>query len=80
MKFIQYSTVPLTLNGILFFVLKMMSALTSAAFTLVHFGLDFTLEANIMCPNQTDLGPYCLHYRLPVNISNEKSYDWRLKG
>ena len=44
----------------------------------VHFKLDFVMEANTMNPDQADrvlpweqsnLGPYCLQYKLPKNIS-----------
>ena len=55
------------------FVLKM-SAFTSAAYLVMHFKLDFFMEANMMNPDQTvpkeqsDLGPYCLQYQLPKNI------------
>ena len=46
----------------------------SVAYTQVNFKLDFFVEANNMNPDQTapleqsDLGPYCLQYRLPKNI------------
>ena len=53
-------------------VLKMLSVV-SAAYIQVHFRLDFSMEANNMNPDQTwelsVLGPYCLKYRLPKNIS-----------
>ena len=44
----------------------------------VHSRLDFSMEANTMNPDQTaplesDLGPYCLQYRLPKNISRRES-------
>ena len=44
----------------------------SAAYYQVHFRLHFFMEANNLNPDQTEqsnLGPYCLHYRLPENIS-----------
>ena len=50
----------------------------AAAYIHVHFRLDF-LEANNMSPDQnaskgaaweqSDMGPYCLQYRLLKNIS-----------
>ena len=52
------------------FVPKMLSA----AYIQAHFRLDFFMEANNMNRDQTapkahsDLGPYCLQYRLPKNI------------
>ena len=62
----------------------------SAAYIQVHFRLDFFKEATSMNPDQTahkeqsDLGPYCLQYRLPMNISRQKeqwtSRDWLAKG
>ena len=41
------------------------------AYIQVHFRLDFFMEANTMDPDQTapDLGPYCVQYMLPKNIS-----------
>ena len=45
-----------------------MYAFASAAYILIYFRLDFFMEANNMNPDQTkqsDLGPYCLQYRLP---------------
>ena len=42
----------------------------STAYIQVHFRLDFFMKANHMNPDQTgvveqsDLGPYCLQYRL----------------
>ena len=46
-----------------------------AANTQVHFRLDFIMEANNMNPDQTapkgeqsDLGPYCLQYMLPMKL------------
>ena len=42
---------------------------------LLHFRLEFFMEANSMNPDQTaprkrsDLGPYCLQYRLAKNMS-----------
>ena len=55
----------------LFFVLKIMSAVTSAAYIQEHFRQDFFMEANNMNPDQTamNLGLYCLQYRLPININ-----------
>ena len=52
------------------FILKILSAFTSAAYIQVQFRLDFIMEANTMNPDQTaskeqsDLGPYKLQYRL----------------
>ena len=50
---------------LLLFILKM-----SAAYIHLHFRLGSILEASPMnhCV-QSDLGAYCLHYRLPKNIS-----------
>ena len=51
----------------------------SAACIQVHFKIDFSMESNNMNPDQTaakeqaDLGPYCLQYRLPKNISRRES-------
>ena len=45
---------------------------TPAAYIYMHFRLDFIMEANNMNPDQTapweqsDLGPYCLQYKLPI--------------
>ena len=66
----------------------MASAFWSAAYIQVYFRLNFVMEANTMNPDQTapweqsDLGPYCLQYRLPKNISrvDNKSCDWQGKG
>ena len=49
----------------------------SAAYIQVHFRLDFYVEANNVDPDQTalkqsDLGPYCLLYRLPQNLRGEE--------
>ena len=50
----------------------------SAAYILVHLRLDFFMEAINMNPDQTapvvqsDLGPYCLQYRLPENIGRQE--------
>ena len=50
----------------------------SAAYIHVLFRLDIFMEANNIDPDQTapreqsDLSPYCLHYRLPENISKRK--------
>ena len=47
----------------------------SDAYIQVHFKLDFFMVANNMNPEQSapleqsDLGPYCLQYMLPKNIS-----------
>ena len=53
----------------------------------VHFKLDFVMESNNIDPDQTalwidpdqtapkeqsDLGQYCLQYRLPKNISKKQ--------
>ena len=48
---------------------------TTAAYIPVHFRLDFIMEANHLNPDQTDmssLGPYCLQYWLPKNISRKR--------
>ena len=51
---------------------------TSVAYINVYFRLDCFMEANNMKPDQTapkeqsDLGPYCLQYRLPGNISRRE--------
>ena len=51
------------------FLPRKMSAFISAAYIVMHFRLDFFMEAN-MNPDQTaPLGPYCLQYRQPKNIS-----------
>ena len=50
----------------------------SAVYIQVHFRLDFFMEANNMDPGQTapweqsDLGPYCLQYRLLKSISRQE--------
>ena len=58
------------------FILKMLSVFfMCAAYTQVHLRLDFLMQTNNMNPDQTaleeqsDLGPYCLKYRLPKSIS-----------
>ena len=50
-----------------------------AVYNQVHFRLDFIMEANTMNPDKTapfvqqsELGPYCLQYRLPKNISRRE--------
>ena len=45
---------------------------TSAANIQVHFRLDFYIESNTIETDQeqSDLGPYCLQYRLPRNTDN----------
>ena len=43
----------LTLIYTLFFVLKMLSVFTSAAYIQVHCRLDLFMEANNMSPDQT---------------------------
>ena len=54
-----------------FFVLKTLSALYVCCKYSNAFRLNFLMEANTMNPDQTapweqsDLGPYCLQYRLP---------------
>ena len=61
------------------FVLKLSSAVMSAAYIQVNFRLDFYMEANNMNPDQTaiwkqsDLGPFCLQYRLPMREQRQKS-------
>ena len=47
----------------------------SAAYIQAYLSLDFKMKANTKNPDQTapyweqsDLGPYCLQYRLPKNI------------
>ena len=51
----------------------MLFAFTSAAYIYIQVYLrpDLFREANNMNPDQeqSDLGPYCLQYRLPKNIS-----------
>ena len=42
----------------------------SAAYMLVHFKLDFIMETSTM--KQSDLGQYCLQYRLPKKISRRE--------
>ena len=48
----------------------------SAAYIQIHFKLDFFMKANtmnreirVLPREQSYLGPYCLQYRLPKNIS-----------
>ena len=41
----------------------------SAAYVQVRLRLNLFMEANDMKP---DLGPYCLQYRLPKNISRQE--------
>ena len=47
----------------------------SAANIQMHFRLEFFMDVNNMNPDQsapweqTDLGPYCLQYSLPYNVS-----------
>ena len=62
--------------------LKILLLFTSATYIQVHFRLDFMMEANTMGPDQTapwrsDLGPYCLEYRLHKNIRKLES-RWQL--
>ena len=38
----------------------------------MHFRLDFFMEANNLNTDQTDLGPYCLQYKLPKNSRYEE--------
>ena len=55
--------------------------LTSAAYIQAHSRLDLIMEANTMNPDQTapweqsDLGSYCLQYRLHKNISDQRADD-----
>ena len=47
----------------------------SAVYIQVHFRLDFFMEANNMDPGpweQSDLGPYCLQYRLLKSIRRQE--------
>ena len=55
-----------------------------AAYIQVHFRLDFFMESNNMNPDQTapreqsDLGPYCLKYKLPkIEQTTEVLTGWR---
>ena len=56
----------------------------SAAYIQVQFTLDFFMESNNMTPDQTapkeqsDLGPICVPYRLPKNISKRKEQTKKL--
>ena len=73
------------LENVVFFVLKMSVFFMSAAYLQVHFRLDLFMEANNITPDQTasksDLGPYCLQYRLPKQtMSRQKSHDVWGKG
>ena len=44
--------------------------ITSVAYIEMYLGLILPRKQNTMDPNQTaPLGPYCLQYRLPKNIS-----------
>ena len=43
-----------------------------AAYIQIHFSLDSKMQANTMNPDQTDLFPYCLQYRLPKDISRQE--------
>ena len=55
----------------------------SVTYIQVHFRQDFFMEAN-MNPEQSDLGPYCLQYRLPKNMRRQekqmRSHDWGTGG
>ena len=45
----------------------------SAAYIKVHFRQNFIMEANNMDTDmQVDLGPYCLPYTLPKNVSRRE--------
>ena len=46
----------------------MFSVLMSAVYIQVHIRLDFVIEANTISPDH-DLGPYCLQFWLPKNVS-----------
>ena len=51
----------------------------------VHFRLDFIKEAKTMNPEQSDLDPCCLQYKLLKSIladerADDISRDWREKG
>ena len=57
----------------------------SAVYIQVHFMLVSFMETNNLNPDQTareqsDLGPQCLQFRLPKNISRQgeqtTSHDW----
>ena len=59
----------------------------SVAYIQVHFRLDFIKEANNTSPEQSDLGPNCLQYRLHMirtfkqtRGADDKSYEWLVKG
>ena len=58
-------TVPLILP-VFFFSLKMYAFYVCYTCFQVHFRLDFIMEANAMNPEQSDLGLYCLQYRLLI--------------
>ena len=46
----------------------------SDTYIQVHFRLDYSMEANTMNPwEQSDLGPYCLQYRVPKKINRQES-------
>ena len=47
---------------------------------IVHFRLDFITEANDCNWEQSDLGPYCLQYRLPKRGQTTEVFDWWEKG
>ena len=57
----------------------------SAAFIQVYFRLDFLWKQTIWVREPSDLGPYCLQYKLPKNISRRKEqmtkvdHDWQAK-
>ena len=71
-KFTALGDLPLNVT---IFITHVRRCIMGAMSMQVHFRLDFTMEANIMNPDhtapmeQSDLGPYCLQYRLPKNIS-----------
>ena len=46
----------------------------SAAYIQVHFRLDFSWK-NDQIALKSDLGPYCLQYRLPNKGADNKSHD-----
>ena len=53
----------------------MVSTYQAAAYIKVHFSGDLIMEVNAINPNKTasreqsDLGRYCLPFRLPKNIN-----------
>ena len=64
-----------TLSLLIYFVQEMWSAYPSAAYIQMHSRLSKHYEPWSDCSlrEQSDLGPFCLRYRLPTYISRRES-------